>query len=54
MDRCDICEEMGLKDCMNCEFGNPCLGCPDYNEKNYTCTSNGACGEGNGNEEENG
>lgn len=45
MDMCDICEEMGLKDCMNCWIGNPCLGCLDYDEHTQKCRSNGGCGE---------
>jgi hypothetical protein len=45
MNQCDICEEMGMKDCMNCTLGNPCLGCQDYDKANHICTSNGACGE---------
>ena len=33
MNQCDICEEMGCKDCMNCYLGNPCLGCEDYDKR---------------------
>ena len=44
MNQCDICEEMGCKDCMHCELGNPCLNCKDYNEQADICTSNGGCG----------
>lgn len=44
MHQCDICEEMGCKDCENCYLGNPCIGCTDYDERNHTCRSNGACG----------
>lgn len=38
---CDICEE---SDCLLCTFGNPCLGCKDYDEISDLCTSNGGCG----------
>lgn len=41
-DICDFCEDM---DCMNCDLGNPCLGCKDYDKEKQDCTSNGACGE---------
>ena len=43
MNQCDICEEMGCKDCMHCELGNPCLDCDDYDERTDKCTSNGGC-----------
>ena len=42
---CDICEEMGTKDCRRCYLGNPCLGCPDYNFDGDICTSDGACAQ---------
>ena len=45
MNQCDICEEMGCKDCMNCYLGNPCLNCEDYNRQTDTCKSNGGCAE---------
>lgn len=45
MSQCDICEEMGCKDCKHCSLGNPCLGCVDYDEDNDTCKSNGGCAE---------
>lgn len=41
---CDICEEMGCVDCMRCSWGNPCLGCLDYDEETNTCKSDGGCG----------
>ena len=47
MDRCEICEEMGCNDCINCYLGNPCLGCGDYDRKTHECTSNGACASHN-------
>ena len=37
---CDICEERSCKDCT---FGNPCLGCLDYDRTKDVCKSNGAC-----------
>lgn len=37
---CDICEERSCKDC---SFGNPCLGCPDYDRTKDDCKSNGGC-----------
>lgn len=37
---CDICEERLCKDC---NFGNPCLDCPDYDRTKDECKSNGAC-----------
>lgn len=42
---CDVCEEIGESDCMRCEFGNPCLGCNDYDEKKDTCKSDGGRGK---------
>ena len=44
MNTCETCAEMGCKDCMNCELGNPCIGCTDYNKETHTCSSNGGCG----------
>ena len=44
MNQCDICEEMGLKDCKHCSLGNPCLGCSDYDAQKDICKSNGGCG----------
>lgn len=40
---CDYCHDI---DCMNCDFGNPCLGCKDYDRERDRCKSNGGCGEG--------
>lgn len=37
---CDICEERFCKDC---QYGNPCLGCSDYDRTKDVCKSNGAC-----------
>lgn len=45
MEQCDICEEMGCKDCMNCPLGNPCLDCQDYDREKDICKSNGGCAE---------
>ena len=42
---CEICEEMGTVDCEHCCWGNPCLGCSDYDEQTDTCKSNGGCGD---------
>lgn len=42
---CDICEEIGDCDCMHCVWGNPCLGCLDYDEQNNICKSNGGCAD---------
>ena len=41
-DLCDICEE---GECMLCPYGNPCLGCADYDERFHYCKSNGGCGK---------
>lgn len=41
---CDICIELGMDNCVNCELGNPCLGCKDYDEEATTCKSEGGCG----------
>lgn len=41
-DNCDYCEE---RNCKDCRFGNPCLGCIDYDRENDTCKSNGGCAE---------
>ena len=41
---CEICEDMGCVDCKRCPWGNPCLGCIDYDEKADVCISNGGCG----------
>ena len=37
---CDICEDRLCKDCT---FGNPCLGCSEYDRTKDECKSNGAC-----------
>ena len=42
---CDICEEMGTKNCRRCTLGNPCLWCEDYDIDNDVCTSDGACAQ---------
>lgn len=47
MDISNICEYCVENDCRLCRFGNPCLGCPDYDLKNDRCTSNGACADTN-------
>lgn len=43
MNACEYCEEINGNDvlCENCHFGNPCLGCNDY--QNGECVSNGGC-----------
>lgn len=45
MDVCEICEEVGERDCYHCDLGNPCIGCTDYDEKNDICKSDGGCGK---------
>ena len=45
MNQCDVCEEMGCKDCINCPQGNPCIDCDDYDRQNDRCKSNGGCAE---------
>lgn len=42
---CELCEEFGDHDCMLCDFGNPCIGCTDYDLVNDYCKSNGACAD---------
>ena len=37
---CDICEDRFCKDCV---FGNPCLGCSDYDKMKDECKLNGTC-----------
>lgn len=37
---CDSCEERSCKDC---ELGNPCLGCLDYDRTKDDCKSKGGC-----------
>lgn len=45
MDICEKCREViGTADCITCSYGNPCLGCSDYDEATDTCISNGGCG----------
>jgi len=51
MTQCDICEEIGCKDCQNCYLGNPCIGCSDYLPPNG-CKSNGGCGKDGDNEQD--
>ena len=44
MDICEMCREaIGSPDCRMCSYGNPCLGCADYDEATDVCTSNGGC-----------
>lgn len=39
---CDFCDEYGSDYCkLIC--GNPCYGCPDWDETYFRCTSNGGC-----------
>lgn len=45
MDVCEICIEWGNQHCEHCQFGNPCLGCSDYDEDNDICISDGGCGK---------
>lgn len=37
---CDECND----DCKICHYGNPCLGCVDYDEETMKCKTNGGCG----------
>lgn len=37
-------EENGSEACKSCGYGNPCLGCKDYDWQKDTCKSNGGCG----------
>lgn len=42
---CIICEEQGNNHfCSICVYGNPCLGCDDYDSETDSCKSNGGCG----------
>lgn len=34
----------GVNDCKYCRYGNPCLGCDDYDVENDSCKSYGGCG----------
>lgn len=43
MNVCELCHDLGIVDCKHCEFGNPCLGCDDYDEDADKCRSNGGC-----------
>ena len=45
MTQCEMCEEMGNHDCKYCNFGNPCLGCKDYDAENDKCKSDGGCAD---------
>ena len=45
MNVCEKCAEMGIENCKYCSFGNPCLGCEDYDIENDTCKSNGGCAD---------
>lgn len=45
MNQCDVCEEVGLNDCINCYLGNPCLDCVDYDKAKHICMSDGGCAE---------
>lgn len=38
---CLYCEE---PNCIACSYGNPCLGCSDYDRENDACRSSGGCG----------
>lgn len=44
-DLCELCEEFGDHDCKLCNFGNPCIGCNDYDIVNDYCKSHGACAD---------
>ena len=37
---CELCDD---HDCKFCIFGNPCIGCTDYDLVNDYCKSHGAC-----------
>lgn len=44
MDVCETCREvLDNADCNTCPFGNPCLGCADYDIDTDTCISSGGC-----------
>lgn len=46
MHTCDICyEQCGGEGCKLCTWGNPCLGCVDYDLIKDECKSNGGCAE---------
>lgn len=50
MNQCDVCEEVGLNDCINCYLGNQCLECVDYDKAKHICMSDGGCAEREKNE----
>ena len=35
MDVCEICEEVGERDCYHCDLGNPCIECAVHDCVNY-------------------
>ena len=44
LDLCLFCESYpGDIACTRCVWGNPCLGCEDYDFEENTCRSNGGC-----------
>ena len=46
MNVCDYCEiSEGGRNCKTCSYGNPCLGCEDYDLEHDTCISKGGCGD---------
>lgn len=53
MNQCDICEEVGCKDCINCRLGNPCLDCENYDRKKGICKSDGRCADMRGEQNDN-
>lgn len=46
-DACELCREQGGYDgekyCRLCSFGNPCLGCENYDFESDTCISYVCC-----------
>ena len=44
MDIGDICDRCEDENCETCPYGNPCLGCDDYNGYGI-CLSEGGCGK---------
>lgn len=43
-DLCEGCDYVSGSDaCYGCPFGNPCLGCEDWDTERLLCLSNGGC-----------
>lgn len=44
MDSCLMCDyAIGSDMCYGCPFGNPCLGCNDFDIEHNNCLSYGGC-----------